>query len=255
MAGGAARGGRDRLVQPADRRRGPADHRRRSHEAALDQRRAHLAGRRSRRLCRLDAVASQKRTRGRALRRRLQPAARRRGSAKRSASSTSPTPRPQLRWSPDGSMRLGDRVRGRAAAGVRHSGRGRRAANADQGAGGRVRVRVVAGRQEPRLPHARSDAGRRRAPAAGPIVRHPRRRAGSPRRGWPSRRLDATAPRHADAADRTTSTRLSWSPDGREIAYSAAPRSGFTAAVRSARLRRRRSTAATHAARSSIAPA
>ena len=69
---------------------------------------------------------------------------------------------------------------------------------ADQSAGGRVRVRVGAGREEPRLHHARSDARRGRAAAAGPVVRHPGGRAGplhAPH-GAAARRLD-TARAHA----------------------------------------------------------
>ena len=140
-----------------------------------------------------------------------------------------PTPRPQLRWSPDGSMISVVAFEGGRPQvfGVPASGAAPQALTG--GAGGRVRVRVVAGRQEPRLHHARSDAGRRGAAAAGPVVRHPRGRAGPRRRGSMVQRLDGSAPRALTPPSQYVDA-LSWSPDGREIAYSAAPRTGFTAA-------------------------
>ena len=122
--------------------------------------------------------------------------------------------------------------------------RRRRTAELDRGARRRLRVRMVARRQEPRLPHARSDARRRGAPAAGRVVRHPRRRADRPTR-LAVQQLDRPTPPRLLTPPTHYVDGFSWSPDGREIAYSAAPRSGFSAAVRNARVRRRRSRAAT----------
>ena len=155
----------------------------------------------ARRLRRVDAEPSQERTRGGALRRRR---------GRRNADATRRN-RPHLQH-PDApaaaplvARRLdavGDRHRRRTAGGDRHSAVRRGAGGAHEGAGRGVHVRVVAGRQEPRVPHARSDAARRGAPAAGQVVRHPRGRAGSSDAAGAGQGRPAVRDAHADAADR-----------------------------------------------------
>ena len=232
-----------RLVQPAARRRVAADHRRRSDEAALDQRRAHLAGRRPRRLRRVDAVASQKRTRGRAVCRACD--RRRAGAAGRIG--------PHLQHADAAAAaslvaRRLDPFRVLAFEGPRPQVFGvpvarRRAAGADQGAGGRLRVRVVARRQEPRLHHARSDA----APTRSGSGRSDRSSSAPTRptlrRGWLCRRLDGSAPRALTPPSQYVDALVVVARRPRDrVLRRAAHR--IHRRLRSPRLRRRRSTAA-----------
>ena len=139
-----------------------------------------------------------------------------------------PTPRPQLRWSPDGStISLVAFEGGRPQVfGVPVSGAAPRAlTTAPEG--------VFAYEW---APDGKSLAYITRDPMPADEERQRQDRSFVIRADAPDRptrlvvqRLDGSAPRALTPPSQYVDA-LSWSPDGREIAYSAAPRTGFTAA-------------------------
>ena len=91
-----------------------------------------------------------------------------------------PTPRPQLRWTPDSTVvsLVGFDANGRPGS-VCDSDRRQCAASGHVRARRGVRLRMVTRWFPHRISHARSDARRRGSPASGQIVRDSRRCAGS----------------------------------------------------------------------------